>query len=86
MTNGYERFGRSGKSGSGQVGFGMVWQERLGTSWYRQVGVRKGASWYGRRGALGLGLVMYGKAGGVRCVQVRNGVGLSRLERSLYGR
>ena len=30
---------------------------------------------------MGLGLVMYGKAGGVRCVQVRNVVVMARLER-----
>lgn len=36
--------------------------------------------WQARWRALGLGLVMYGKAGGVRCVQVRNGVGLAGKE------
>lgn len=47
--------------------------------------------WQARWRALGLGLVMYGKAGGVRCVQVRSGVGMVRrvlvwLERSFHGR
>lgn len=74
------------KLGTGQEGIGVA-----GEAGHVMVSVRRCAercflARQARWRALGLGLVMYGKAGGVRCVQVRNGVGLSRLERSLYGR